>query len=404
MLEKSKCLFSKQFSFRNKHSTTHALIDLTETIRKALDNDEFACGVFLDFKKAFDTVNHKILLKKLERSGVRGHAVKWFSSYLPERKQYTSVNNMNSQIDDISYGVPQGSVLDPLLFLIYINDLNNAIKFSCIRHCTDDTNILYRNKSLRKLNQRIHFDLRNINEWLRANRIALNTDKTKIIMFRTPRKVSGQKIVPKRSVKYLGLVIDEFLHWKTHFTILRAKLERSIDLLAKLRYFASENLLRTVYYAIFDSYLRYGCEVWGQNKKNSTNQIPRLQDKALRIISFKDRNTVARPLYNEKKIIRFFDLVTFYNCLFGAGHLDQNLPSSFGEYFTYMANRHNHNTRGTVRKLVGVSVCKTTFYGTQSITAKSVKDWNTMQNQVVFEFSQDQIITSKLISALKKFF
>ena len=163
-------------------------------------------------------------------------------------------------------------------------------------------------------------------------------------------RVSGQKIVPKCSVKYLGLVIDEFLHWKTHFTILRAKLERSIGLLAKLRYLVSANLLRTVYYAIFDSYLQYGCEVWGQNKNDSANEISRFQDKALRI-SFKDRNAVARPLYNEKKIIRFFDLVTFYNCLFVAGHLNQNVPSSFGEYFIYMANRHNNNTRGTVRKL-----------------------------------------------------
>ena len=126
-LEKNKCLFSKQFGFRNKHSTTHALIDLTETIRKALDDDEFVCGVFLDFKMTFDMVNHE-----------RGHAVKWFSFYLTERKQYTSVNNMNSQIHDISYGVQQGSVLDPLLFLIYINDLNCATEFSYTRHFEDD--------------------------------------------------------------------------------------------------------------------------------------------------------------------------------------------------------------------------------------------------------------------------
>ena len=85
--EDNKCLFSKQFGFRNKHSTTHALIDLTETIRKSLDDNEFACGVFLDLKKAFDTVNHKILLKKLEHYGVRGHAIKWFTSYLTGRKQ-----------------------------------------------------------------------------------------------------------------------------------------------------------------------------------------------------------------------------------------------------------------------------------------------------------------------------
>ena len=141
-LEDNKCLFSRQFGFRNKHSTNHALIDLTETIRKALDDNEFACGVFLDFKKAFDTVNHKILLKKLEHYGIRGHAIKWFKSYLSERKQYTAVSNADSQTNEISNGVPQGPVLGPLLFLIYINDLNSAIRFSYIRHFADDTNIL----------------------------------------------------------------------------------------------------------------------------------------------------------------------------------------------------------------------------------------------------------------------
>ena len=162
-------------------------------------------------------------------------------------------------------------------------------------------------------------------------------------MFRTPRKtisrkmnfrISGQRIQPKISAKYLGLAIDEFLNWKTHFTVLRAKLERSIGLLAKLRYFVSENLLRTVQFAVSDSYLRYGCQVWGQNKNASTDEISRLLDKALGVISFKDRNTAARLLYNEKKIIRFFNLVTFYNCLFIAGYLNQNLTSSFGGYFT----------------------------------------------------------------------
>ena len=147
MLEKNKCHFSKQFGFRNKHSTTRALFDLTKTIRKAFDDDGFGCGVFLDFKKSFDMVNQNILLKNFEHYGVRGHSVKWFSSFLTERKQYTSVNNVNSQIDDISYGAPHGSVLFPLLFLIYINDLNSAIEFSYICHFADDTNILHRCQS-----------------------------------------------------------------------------------------------------------------------------------------------------------------------------------------------------------------------------------------------------------------
>ena len=193
-LEDNKCLFSRQFGFRNKHSTNHALIDLTETIRKALDDNAFACGVFLDFKKAFDTVNHKILFKKIEHYEVRGHAIKWFKSYLSERKQYTAVNNADSQINEISYGVPQGSVLGPLLFLIYINDLNSAIRFSYIRHFADDKNILYKNHSLKKINQRINFDLKNIVEWLRVNRTALNTSKTEIVLFRTPRKPITRKM------------------------------------------------------------------------------------------------------------------------------------------------------------------------------------------------------------------
>ena len=412
-LEENKCLFSKQFGFRNKHSTTHALIDITETVRKALDDNEFACGVFLDFKKAFDTVNHRILLKKLEHYGVRGHAIKWFTSYLTERKQYTTVNNTNSQIKDVSYGVPQGSVLGPLLFLIYINDLNSVITFSYIRHFADDTNILYRHKSLRKINQRINFDLKNIAEWLRANRIALNTNKTEIVLFRSPRKtvtrkmnfrISGQKIEPKSSAKYLGIILDEFLNWKTHYHILKTKLERSIGLLAKIRYFVSAKLLRTVYFAIFDSYLRYGCQIWGQNKNVNTNEISKLQDKAIRVISFKDRNTPCGPLYNEMKIIKFFDLITFYNCVFIAEHLNQNLPSSFGNYFTYMANQHHHNTRGTVRKLVNVPQCNTSFYGTHSITAKSVRDWNNLQKKITFEFNRENVITPKLMLTVKEFF
>ena len=108
-------------------------------------------------------------------------------------------------------------------------------------------------------------------------------------------------------------------------------------------------------------------------------------------------------MYHEKKIIRFFDLISFYNCLFVAEHLNQNLPSSFGDYFAYMTKQHNHRTGGALR-IVNAPQSKTTFYGTHSITAKSVKDWNSLQNNVDFEFNRDNVITPKLISALKKYF
>ena len=180
---------------------------------------------------------------------------------------------------------------------------------------------IYRYKSLRRINQRINYDLRNIVEWLRANKIALYNDKTKILLFRAPQKpeknrkmnirISGQRIKVKTCAKYLGIIIDEFLNWKSHFNVLRTKLGRSIGLVSKIRYFASVNLLRTIYFAIFDSCLHYRCQVWGQNKNASTKEIASIQDKALRIISFKDCNATTRPLYHEKKIIKFFVIIFF---------------------------------------------------------------------------------------------
>ena len=142
-LESNKCLYELQFGFRQKHSTNHALLSMTEQIKSAIDNGDTAIGVFVDFQKAFDTVNHKILLRKLEHYGIRGLPNTWLKSYLTNRKQFVSVNNVNSALKEIKNGVPQGSVLGPLLFLIYINDLNTCINYSTTRHFADDTDLLY---------------------------------------------------------------------------------------------------------------------------------------------------------------------------------------------------------------------------------------------------------------------
>ena len=183
-LEKYNCLYNKkQFRFSNSHSTNHALISITEKIRESLDNNEYSCGVFLDFQKAFGTVNHNILLKKLHHYGIRGITKDWFTSYLNNRTQQTKVNDSISEKIEITYGVPQGSILGPLLFLVYINDLHDAVTHFLIHHFADDTNILYCNKSLKKINKYINHDLSQIVQWLRANRISLNANKTELIIF-----------------------------------------------------------------------------------------------------------------------------------------------------------------------------------------------------------------------------
>ena len=242
------CIYELQFGFRANHFTNHALLSITEMIREALDNSNFACGIFIDLQKAFDTVDHEILLKKLEHYGIRGLSNSWFKSYLSNRQQFVSINGFNSKNQVMKYGVPQGSVLGPLLFLIYINDLHKAIKFSKVHHFADDTNLLVVGKNLEDIQKLINRDLKFLCTWLRANKISLNASKTELIIFRDPKKkstheikikINGKKLMPSKFVKYLGIYIDCHLNWKSHLTEISSKLSRANGMLCKIRHFVN---------------------------------------------------------------------------------------------------------------------------------------------------------------------
>ena len=237
------CIYELQFGFRSKHSSNHALLSLTEMIREALDSGKLACGIFFDLQKAFDTVDHQILLKKLEHYGIIGRANDWFSSYLSNRQQFVSINGYKSKSQVMKYGVPRGSILGPLLFLIYINDLNKAIKYSTTHHFVDDTNLLVVNKSIKKLQKEVNLDLKYLCKWLKANKISLNASKTEILIWRHPNKpinynlklkIDGKKIIPSCVVKYLGILIDCHLNWQFQVNNLSAKLSRAIGMLKKI--------------------------------------------------------------------------------------------------------------------------------------------------------------------------
>ena len=187
-VETNNLIYSLQFGFRQKHSTSHALIHLTDKIREQLDKGNFACGIFVDFQKAFDTVNHQILIQKLKCYGIRRIANNWFSSYLENRTQFVSINGFDSNVNAICCGVPQGSILEPLLFLIYINDLHFAIKYCKVHHFADDTNLLNFNNSIKKINKQVGHDLKYLSNWLNANKICLNFSKTEVVPFKSVRK------------------------------------------------------------------------------------------------------------------------------------------------------------------------------------------------------------------------
>ena len=388
-LDKFECLYKFQYGFRTKHSTKHALIQITEAIRKSIDDGNLACGVFIDLQKAFDTVNHKILINKLSYYGIRGTANDWFKSYLSNRTQYVSVNNYHSSNSPITHGVPQGSVLGPLLFLIYINDLNNAIKHSTTHHFADDTNLLFVNKSIKKINLSINEDLKLLCEWLRANRISLHTSKSEIILFRSVHskiskhlnfRLSGQKVTLSTSVKYLGIHLDQHLTWENHLKTLKPKLARAAGMLAKIRHYVPADALNSIYFAIFNSHLNYGNQIWCQTKTEKTNQLARLQEKAIRIIKFKLAHEPVLPLFYKMKTLTMYDQVTLENCLFVFDQLNKNIPESFTDYFTKIQQVHDHNTRGAQNTHIYTPQIKTTLYGINSIIYQSITAWNIQKN------------------------
>jgi hypothetical protein len=383
-LENLQCIYSLQFGFRKKHSTNHALIDITETIRQALDNKKIACGVFVDLQKAFDTVNHEILIAKLDHYGIRGSANDWFSSYLKNRSQFVSILGFQSATKPVNHGVPQGSVLGPLLFLMYINDLHSAVLSSKVYHFADDTNLLNIGSSPKKMQKSINADLKIVYKWLLANKISLNGDKTEIIFFHKPGektpplkiKMNGRRIYPSENIKYLGLYLDETLNGRHHCKI--TKLKRANGMLCKARHYLDLENLKTLYYAIFSSHLIYGCQIWGQSLSTFNQKVFKLQNRALRILTFSDFRADSGPLYASLKILKLADQIALHNCLFVHDSLNKLSPNCFQVYFKHTRDIHSLNTRSSKLGCLHVATYSTVRYGLCSITKTCISDWNTM--------------------------
>ena len=358
-LEVHNILYENQFGFRKKNSTAHSLIEITEKIKESIDNGMYGCGIFIDLKKAFDTVNHNILLTKLEHYGIRGSVLKWFESYLTNRKQYVFYNGISSDIASITCGVPQGSVLGPLLFLIYINDLPNVSNKLSFFLFADDTNIYYESNNLQELEKTVNKELKLLSLWLNLNRLALNVSKTNFVIFRSTKKpmnhnviliMNRKAIAQKDHVKYLGVLMDQHLSWKQQILNVSKKISRGIGILAKLRGSMDQKLLINIYYCLVFSHLSYGVEAWGSACETSLKRLHILQNKAVRILTGNQYFQIfgeppgplpsSSPLYKELKFLKFNDLFRMSVAKFVYLTLCEESPPVFNDWFTYISHSY----------------------------------------------------------------
>ena len=340
-LKAKNILHENQFGFRKHHSTAHAINHSINIISNGLECKQHVIGIFIDLSKAFDTINHKFLLTKLSNYGIRGKSLQLIDSYLTLRKQTTNFNGEKSEIGTILYGVPQGSVLGPLLFILYINDIINSSGVGKFVLFADDTNIFITAESEAEAYSMANTTLSNVRNYMISNQLHINLSKCMYIHFKP--KINNQerqscarakthashtkfsltigetKLKKVASAKFLGVIIDENLTWDEHIIYIESKLLSCIATIKRIRKFIPKMYHNQLYHSLFLPHLTYGLSSWGGACPSKLNKIFSLQKRCIRILygkqisfdhsEYYETCARARPyLSKEEHVIKDYEL------------------------------------------------------------------------------------------------
>lgn len=401
-------LYDKQFGFRKSHSTNHAINHSATYVSNKLNNKEHVLGIFIDLSKAFDTIDHDSLTYKLDRYGVRGNANALIKSYLSNRIQITECLDEKSAPLKVIFGVPQGSVLGPLLFLIYINDIVNCSSDGEFVLFADDTNIFISGKTLEETYSKANKLLQSLTQYMYANKLHINMSKCCYIHFKPKSKITDQPypnfqlvinntvIKQVRYAKFLGVTIDENLNWDRHICDLKRKLYYSLSTLNRIRHCVPHNLHKDLYYTLFESHLSYCISAWGGVHQSKLDPIHKIQKKVIRILfgdneAFSDKfKTCARcrileeqvldgsfyrkehtkPLFKENKILAVQNLYYYHSFMEVFRILKLRSPICI--YLQYQLSSRNYLT---FIKLIPPNPSNNFIYRTSVI-------WNTLRQKL----------------------
>lgn len=378
-INKYDSLYSHQFGFREGRSTEMALYTLSEKFYEAVETNQFLVGVFLDLSRAFDTLSHDILLRKLPYYGIRGKSLEWISSYLTNRKQYVSFHGHTSNVNDINTGVPQGSIIGPLLFIIYINDLPNVSSLLSFILYADDSSIFINGNNLDNILSILNNELVKINRWLQANKLTLNTSKSTYMIMCSPKKkfntdtcdlfINDNAITLTDETKFLGIIIDNNFTWIKHVNYVASKISKGVGILARAKHLLYANSLRILYESLIKPYFTYCLPIWGGTYETHFNKLNLLQKKIVRIISRSDYYSHTSPLFTNLRIMSLPHLYKYFVSIFVFKCVNNFLPL-FSNIYQRTISERNFNLRSYF--------CKNKF-SQMSLKFTGIQIWNSLE-------------------------